>query len=153
MFGAVLAVLWLMGAEGDQPFAFLYSASSAVQTLITRVPIWAGGIVLVAVSASLSLIVDASLWTDLIGLLLSILIPILGVFLADYAEDGDIDGFGAFGGGSGSGSSSSLPPLDPDRPNFVLDNSSVTVVDAPSGLPTIIATDSAVFIDIFAGDQ
>ncbi len=84
VFGAVLAVLWLLGAEGDQPFAFLYSASSAIQTLVARAPTWAGGVALVVVSASLSLIVDASLWTDLIGLLLSVLIPILGVFLADF---------------------------------------------------------------------
>ncbi|MGZ8784418.1 MAG: cytosine permease [Acidimicrobiia bacterium] len=84
VLGAVLAVLWLVGAEADQPFAFLYSASTAVQTLVSRAPVWISGVVLVVVSAILSLIVDAALWTDLIGLLLSILIPILGVFLADF---------------------------------------------------------------------
>ncbi len=82
--GAVLAVFWLFGAEADQPFAFLYSASNSIQSLVARAPIWASGVVLVVVSAVLSLIVDSTLWVDLIGLLLSILIPVLGVFLADF---------------------------------------------------------------------
>jgi NCS1 family nucleobase:cation symporter-1 len=84
VFGAVLALLWIVGAETDQPFAFVYSASNSIQTIAARAPIWATGAVLVAGSAALSLIVDSALWSELIGLLLSILIPVLGVFLADF---------------------------------------------------------------------
>ena len=84
VFGAVLAILWIFGAEADQPFAFLYSASSSIQAVIARAPIWAGGIPLLALSAVLSLLVESALLTELLGLLLSILIPVLGVFLADF---------------------------------------------------------------------
>ena len=84
VLGAVLAVFWLFGAEADQPFAFLYSASASIQTLVSRAPIWAGGFVLLAISAVLSVIVDTTFWVELIGLLLSIVIPVLGVFLADF---------------------------------------------------------------------
>jgi len=84
VFGAVLAFLWVVGGEADQPFAFLYSASASIQTLIAGAPIWVSGVLLVAVSAALSLIVDPALWADLIGLLVSVLVPVLGVFLADF---------------------------------------------------------------------
>lgn len=84
VFGAVLAVFWLFGAEADQPFAFLYSASASIQGLFARTPIWAAGVGLVAVSAALALLVDASYLTELIGLLISVLTPVLGVFLADF---------------------------------------------------------------------
>jgi len=84
VLGAVLALLWVVGGEADQPCAFLYSASTSIQTVVARVPIWVIGAVLVAVSAVLSLIVDSALWFELIGLLLSVLIPVLGVFLADF---------------------------------------------------------------------
>ena len=84
VFGAVLAVLWVLGGEADQPFAFLYSGSASIQSLFARAPIWVTGVLLVAVSAALSLTVDPAVWTDLIGLLLSILVPLLGIFLADF---------------------------------------------------------------------
>lgn len=84
VFGAVLAVLWIVGAEADQPFAFLYSASSSIQTIVTKAPIWASGVVLVTLSAALSLMVDSAVLSDVIGLILSLLIPVLGVFLADF---------------------------------------------------------------------
>jgi purine-cytosine permease-like protein len=84
VLGAVLALLWVVGGEADQPFAFLYSASASIQTLIAKAPIWSSGFVLVALSALLSLTVDSSLWIDLIDFLVSILVPVLGVFLADF---------------------------------------------------------------------
>ena len=106
VLGAVLALLWVVGGETDQPFAFLYSASASIQTVVTRVPIWASGAVLVGAAAALSLIVDPALWSDLIGLSLSILVPVLGVFLADffivrrqsYMSDSLYDAGGAYRG-------------------------------------------------------
>ena len=84
VFGAVLALFWLMGAEADQPFAFLYSASVSIQSLVSRFPIWAAGVSLVTVSAVLSLLVEPAFWFDLINLLVAILVPVLGIFLADF---------------------------------------------------------------------
>jgi purine-cytosine permease-like protein len=84
VLGAVLALLWVTAGETDQPFAFLYSASASIQTLVARAPVWLSGAVLVAGSLALSLTVDSALLTDFIGSLLSILVPVLGVFLADF---------------------------------------------------------------------
>lgn len=84
VLGAVLAVFWIFGAEADQPFAFAYSASSSIQAVIARAPMWVGGLVIIAVSAVLSFIIDATLLIGLVGLVLSLLIPVLGVFLADF---------------------------------------------------------------------
>ncbi len=84
VLGAVLAVLWVVAGEGDQPFAFLYSASSAVQSIAERFPTGVSRVLLVVLAAALSLFSDVTLWEDLIGLLLSILVPVLGVFLADF---------------------------------------------------------------------
>lgn len=84
VLGAVLAVFWVVGAEADQPFAFLYSASTAIQTLVARAPIWLSGIGLVAIAAAGAVLVTSSLWSELIALILSILVPVLGVFLADF---------------------------------------------------------------------
>lgn len=82
--GAVLALLWLVGGEADQPFAFLYSASTSIQALASRVPIWASGVALVTGAAVLSLLVDSVFLIDLISLLLGVLVPVLGIFLADF---------------------------------------------------------------------
>ena len=84
VLGAVLAVFWLFGAEADQPFAFVYSASNSIQAVITRVPMWVSGLVLIALSAGLSFITDATLLIGLVGLVFSLLVPVLGVFLADF---------------------------------------------------------------------
>ncbi|MDR9450407.1 MAG: cytosine permease [Acidimicrobiia bacterium] len=84
VIGAVLALFWLVGGEADQPFAFLYSAATSIQTLATRAPIWASGVVLLAGAAALSLLVDSLFWIDLIDLLLAVLVPVLGIFLADF---------------------------------------------------------------------
>lgn len=106
VFGAVLALLWVVGGEADQPFAFLYSASVSAQSLASRLPIWVSGVALVAGSAALSLLVESTLWTDLINLLMAILVPVLGVFLADffvvrrrsYLSDSLYDRRGAYSG-------------------------------------------------------
>jgi NCS1 family nucleobase:cation symporter-1 len=84
VFGAVLALLWVLGSEADQPFAFLYSAAASFQSVFTRLPIWTAGVVLVALSAALAALTDATFWIDLISLLLAFLVPVLGVFLADF---------------------------------------------------------------------
>ena len=84
VLGAVLAVLWVLGGEADQPFAFLYSASASIQTLIAKAPIWSSGVVLVVASAVLSLTVDSAFWIELIDIIVSILVPVLGIFLADF---------------------------------------------------------------------
>jgi purine-cytosine permease-like protein len=82
--GAVLALLWVLGGQADQPFAFLYSVSASLQSLVARLPIWASGVVLVAGAAVLAVLVDAGFWLDMISLLMAFLVPVLGVFLADF---------------------------------------------------------------------
>jgi NCS1 family nucleobase:cation symporter-1 len=83
-FAAVLALLWVLGGQADQPFAFLYSISASLQGLVSRLPIWASGVVLVAGAAALAVLVDAGFWLDMIALLMAFLVPVLGVFLADF---------------------------------------------------------------------
>jgi purine-cytosine permease-like protein len=83
-FGAVLALLWVLGGEADQPFAFLYSLSASLQGLVARLPIWASGAVFVAVAAALAVLIEAGFWLDIISLLMAFLVPVLGVFLADF---------------------------------------------------------------------
>lgn len=84
VFGGLLALFWVLAAEPDQPFAFLYSAAASVEQVLSRVALWIPGLLLTVVAVIVAIFVDANTLVDLLGLVLSALVPLLGVFLADF---------------------------------------------------------------------
>ncbi len=74
----------MLAGEADQPFAFLYSATIAAETVLPRLPLRVIALPLLAGAVALALTVEAAVVLDLLRLLLSLLVPLVGVYLADF---------------------------------------------------------------------
>lgn len=84
VIGGVLALAWVLAGETDQPFAYTYSAAVTAETLLARIPLGLTSLPLLAGALAVALTVEVSAVLDLLGWLLSLLVPLVGVYLADF---------------------------------------------------------------------
>lgn len=107
----VAGLLWAVASEGEQSFAFAYSGSSSVQSLVWRLPGRLLGLAVVAAGAALAVLVAEGTLTDYLDLLLAVIGSLAAVFLADmfmvrrgdYEIDGMYDRRGQYAGFNGYG--------------------------------------------------
>lgn len=81
--GLVL-LAWLLGGEVDQPALFLGMPALALRSSGVRLPAWAGWAVGPVVAAAGAILIGTRDLFGVISFLISVLTPILGVFMADY---------------------------------------------------------------------
>lgn len=82
--GALVLLAWIAFAEGDQPALFLVMPIQALSSLGINPPRWISAIAGAGVATTVALLVGTRDLFGIVSFLLSILTPILGVFLADY---------------------------------------------------------------------
>jgi len=82
--GGLVLLVWMLGSEADQPALFLALPALALRSLGSRVPRWVGVVVGPVAAAVLAVLADTRSLFGIVSFLISVLAPILGVFLADY---------------------------------------------------------------------
>jgi len=82
--GGLVLLVWTVGGEADQPALFLVMPTQALQSLGLRIPRWVGVTLGSVVAAIVAILADTRDLFGVISFFISILTPILGVFLADY---------------------------------------------------------------------
>lgn len=80
----VVLLLWVLLAEADQAFAFLYSAGVTSQTVLERLPAWVPGVLLLVVAGLLGISLEDTVLLGFLELLLAVYVPLFGIFLADF---------------------------------------------------------------------
>lgn len=82
--GGLVLLAWALGSEADQPALFLVMPTQALQSFDFRIPRSVGVIWGPVIAAVVAMLTDTRDLFGVISFLISILTPILGVFLADY---------------------------------------------------------------------
>jgi purine-cytosine permease-like protein len=82
--GALVLLVWVVFAEGDQPALFLAMPTRALGSLGINPPGWVAAIGGPAIATAVALLVGTRDLFGIVSFLISVLTPMLGVFLADY---------------------------------------------------------------------